>query len=62
MMMELLSLTRELLPFNTINPPTIILGPGEPEMAHKTDEFCFLSKIDLAVEANSEIARRWCEA
>ena len=27
------------------NPPTIILGPGESEMAHKTDEFCYLSKI-----------------
>ena len=62
MMMELLSLTRELLPFNTINPPTIILGPGEPEMAHKTDEFCYLPKIELAVEAYTAIARCWCEA
>ncbi len=42
------------------NPPTIILGPGEPEMAHKTDEFCYLSKIELAVEAYTEIARQWC--
>ena len=22
------------------NPPTVILGPGQPEMAHQTDEFC----------------------
>jgi succinyl-diaminopimelate desuccinylase len=44
------------------NPPTIILGPGEPEMAHKTDEFCYVSKIDLAVEAYGHIARRWCGA
>jgi len=42
------------------NPPTIILGPGEPEMAHKTDEYCYGSKIDLAVEAYWEIARNWC--
>jgi succinyl-diaminopimelate desuccinylase len=42
------------------NPPTIILGPGEPEMAHKTDEFCYLSKIELAVEAYTEISRQWC--
>jgi succinyl-diaminopimelate desuccinylase len=42
------------------NPPTIILGPGEPEMAHKTDEFCYLSKVEFAVEAYTEIARRWC--
>jgi succinyl-diaminopimelate desuccinylase len=44
------------------NPPTIILGPGEPELAHKTDEFCYLSKIELAVEAYTQIARRWCGA
>ncbi len=25
--------------------PTIILGPGQPEMAHKTDEFCYTDKI-----------------
>lgn len=43
------------------NPPTIILGPGEPTMAHKTDEFCYLPKIGLAVEAYTAIARRWCE-
>jgi succinyl-diaminopimelate desuccinylase len=42
------------------NPPTIILGPGEPEMAHKTDEFCHLSKIEWAIEAYTEIARTWC--
>lgn len=42
------------------NPPTIILGPGEPELAHKTDEFCSISKIDLAAEAYTEIARQWC--
>jgi len=40
--------------------PTIILGPGEPDMAHKTDEFCFLSKIEAAAEAYAEIARVWC--
>jgi len=40
--------------------PTIILGPGEPDMAHKTDEFCFLSKVDAAAEAYAEIGRNWC--
>src|SRR5207302_10127634 len=39
---------------------TIMLGPGEPEMAHKTDEFCHLSKIEWAIEAYTEIARTWC--
>ncbi|MEL7587192.1 MAG: M20 family metallopeptidase [Prolixibacteraceae bacterium] len=30
--------------------PTVILGPGEPEMAHQTDEYCYLSKLEQAVE------------
>jgi succinyl-diaminopimelate desuccinylase len=42
------------------NPPTVILGPGEPDLAHKTDEFCYLEKIELAVEIYSEIAKMWC--
>lgn len=42
------------------NPPTVILGPGEPEVAHKTDEYCYLSKIDLACEAYVAIAQNWC--
>ena len=44
------------------NPPTIILGPGEPSMAHKTDEFCYVSKIMEATEAYLEIAEKWCES
>lgn len=39
--------------------PTIILGPGEPIMAHKTDEYCFTKKIDEAREAYIQIARHW---
>jgi succinyl-diaminopimelate desuccinylase len=42
------------------NPPTVILGPGEPTMAHKRDEFCHISKIEEATEIYLEIARRWC--
>jgi succinyl-diaminopimelate desuccinylase len=42
------------------NPPTLILGPGEAAMAHKTDEFCSISKIEDAAQAYLEIARRWC--
>ena len=41
--------------------PTVILGPGEPGMAHKTDEFCRLSKIEEATEAYTDIARKWCD-
>ena len=42
------------------SPPTIILGPGELTMAHKTDEFCYTSKIEEATEAYTEIAKKWC--
>ena len=29
--------------------PTIILGPGQPEMAHKTDEYCYIENIIQSV-------------
>ncbi len=41
-------------------PPTIILGPGEPTLAHQTDEYCVVERIDQAVEVNLAIARQWC--
>jgi succinyl-diaminopimelate desuccinylase len=45
--------------FNSV--PTIILGPGEAEMAHKTDEFCLIPRLSEAVEIYKEISRRWCQ-
>ncbi len=42
------------------DPPTIILGPGEPELAHKTDEYCCISKIEAAAELYFKISKRWC--
>jgi succinyl-diaminopimelate desuccinylase len=44
------------------NPPTVILGPGEPQMAHQTDEYCVLDRIEQSVAAYEEIIRRWCLA
>ena len=41
------------------NVPALILGPGETAMAHKTDEYCFASKIEAAVEIYGEIVRAW---
>jgi succinyl-diaminopimelate desuccinylase len=43
-------------------PPTVILGPGEPQMAHQTDEYCVIDRIPQAVGAYEEIIRRWCLA
>ncbi len=40
--------------------PTIILGPGEPRMAHQTDEFCYVERIEEAAELYTAIVRRWC--
>lgn len=41
-------------------PPTVILGPGEPTCAHKTDEYCSIAKLETATEAYLDIMRRWC--
>jgi succinyl-diaminopimelate desuccinylase len=42
------------------HPPTLILGPGEPHLAHQTDEYCLISRIEEARHAFTEIARGWC--
>jgi len=40
--------------------PTVIIGPGEPRMAHQTDEFCYVERIEEAAELYTAIIRRWC--
>ena len=44
------------------NPPTLILGPGEPQMAHQTDEYCRTERIGQSTHAFIEIMRRWTRA
>jgi succinyl-diaminopimelate desuccinylase len=44
------------------NIPALILGPGEPTMAHKTDEYCLVPKIAEAVDLYIEIAQHWVTA
>lgn len=41
------------------DPATLILGPGETEVAHQTDEFCFVEKIEQAVVIYEEIINKW---
>jgi succinyl-diaminopimelate desuccinylase len=40
--------------------PTVIVGPGEMGLAHQTDEYCLVERIEQAVDLFTEIARRWC--
>ena len=45
---------------HAFNCPSIILGPGTPEMCHKTDEYCLVSKIEEAVQIYTAIINDWC--
>jgi len=42
-------------------PPAVILGPGEPQLAHQTDEWCSMARIEESVEMFTTLMRRWCE-
>jgi succinyl-diaminopimelate desuccinylase len=42
------------------SPPTAIIGPGELALAHQTDEYCFVSRIEEATEVYSRMIRSWC--
>ena len=41
------------------NPPTLIMGPGEPSQAHQTNEYCDIEKIVRAVTFYRAIAENW---
>ena len=40
--------------------PAVILGPGEPRLAHQTDEWCSMARIDQSAELFRTIMREWC--
>jgi succinyl-diaminopimelate desuccinylase len=42
--------------------PTVILGPGPAAMAHQTDEWCEIAKIDEAVDIYGRLIKSWCGA
>ncbi len=39
--------------------PVVILGPGEPGQAHKTDEFCYIEKLENSVNIYRNIILKW---
>lgn len=40
-------------------PPTVILGPGEPSLAHQTDEWCSLNRLEQSTELFRTLMLRW---
>lgn len=40
-------------------PPTIVLGPGEPQLAHKTNEYCSVKKITDAKNIFLDMIKQW---
>lgn len=40
--------------------PTLVLGPGEAQMAHQTDEYCDMERIRQSVAIYEAIIRDWC--
>jgi succinyl-diaminopimelate desuccinylase len=43
-------------------PPAVILGPGEPKLAHQTDEWCSMARIEQSVDLFRTLMRKWCGA
>jgi succinyl-diaminopimelate desuccinylase len=41
-------------------PPAVILGPGELDLAHQTDEYCRVDRIGEATELYGVLVRKWC--
>ena len=39
--------------------PAVILGPGEPQLAHQTDEWCSVSRLSQSVGIYERIMREW---
>ena len=42
-------------------PPTLILGPGEPHLAHQTDEWCGVLRIEQATAIYRQVIADWAE-
>jgi len=39
--------------------PMVVLGPGEPQLAHQTDEYCLLDRIEQSVQIYRDLIRQW---
>jgi succinyl-diaminopimelate desuccinylase len=43
------------------DPPTVILGPGELALAHQTDEYCRIDRLEAATAIYTSLIRAWCD-
>jgi succinyl-diaminopimelate desuccinylase len=41
------------------NVPICVLGPGEPQLAHQTDEHCLVDRVEQSVAIYAELIRQW---
>jgi succinyl-diaminopimelate desuccinylase len=41
-------------------PPAVILGPGEPRLAHQTDEWCSVARLEQSVDLFRTLMQQWC--
>jgi succinyl-diaminopimelate desuccinylase len=42
------------------SPPVVILGPGDPAMAHQTDEYCPIVSIERVHAIYADLIATWC--
>jgi len=40
--------------------PAVVLGPGEPRLAHQTDEWCSMERVGQSVDLFRTLMRDWC--
>jgi succinyl-diaminopimelate desuccinylase len=41
------------------NAPMVVLGPGQASMAHQTDEFCQVDRVEQGFDAYRELIKAW---
>jgi succinyl-diaminopimelate desuccinylase len=39
--------------------PVCVLGPGEPQLAHQTDEYCLVDRVEQSAAIYTELIREW---
>ena len=39
--------------------PICVLGPGEPQLAHQTDEYCLVDRVEQSVAIYADLIRAW---